>query len=249
MSEQDREAGLKGLLAALGRSAEYSIALGLVVVCAVVGGALWFIDSGHKTAAAAADPAVAKAPTAVAEAEEKAALEDWKRQLQGDFKQIEQQQKKAADDAASRERQRQEAERNERAAAERERRAREEAAATAVAAERQRQAQQAARAVPVIAAPRAVVRTEPAIDWSSCRRPEYPRRSVERREEGVVTVGLDLDSSGKVLDSRIAESSGHKQLDLVAQRAIAQCEFRPATVDGVARAASAHVRFAWKLQN
>ncbi|HSW11976.1 MAG TPA: TonB family protein, partial [Solimonas sp.] len=171
------------------------------------------------------------------------------KQLQGDFKQIEQQQRRAEDESAARERQRQEADRAERAAAAAAEQERLRAREAAMAAERKRE-EPAARPTPVAAAARPArpaVRVDPSIDWSSCRRPEYPSFSVTRKEEGVVTVGVDVDASGKVKDSRIAESSGHRQLDTAAQRAISRCSFSPATVDGTAQAASALVRFAWKL--
>ncbi|HSW14854.1 MAG TPA: hypothetical protein VLI06_18560, partial [Solimonas sp.] len=89
MAEQGKaDSGLKGLAAALSHSAEYSIALGLIVVCLIVGGALWLLDSDSKPAEVTAEtaPAVAAQDTALAEAEEKAALEGWNKQLQGDFK-------------------------------------------------------------------------------------------------------------------------------------------------------------------
>lgn len=252
MPEQgNAESGLKRLAATLAHSAEYSIALGLIVVCVVVGGALLLLDGGSKTADApeAIAPAESHKEPVLAEAEEKAALEGWNQQLQGDFKQIEQQ-RRASEEAAARERQRQETQRADRAAVEQELQRVREAAA---AAERKRAEAPAPVAAvrppppPPVAPARAAVRVEPTIDWSSCRRPQYPSMSIDRREEGTVSVGVDLDASGKVKVSRIAESSGHRQLDVVAQRAIERCAFRPATVDGVAQAASAIVRFAWKL--
>lgn len=251
MTEQGKaESGLQRLTAALSHSAEYSIALGLIVVCLIVGGALLLLDNDQKPAEATSEVTTAAVgqDAALAEAEEKAALEGWNKQLQGDFKQIEQQQRRAEDEAAARERQRQEADRAERAAAaaEQERQRAREAAA---ASERKRpEPAPVPRAAPAPVPVRQVVRVEPAIDWSSCRRPEYPSFSVTRKEEGVVTVALDLDASGKVLDSRVAESSGHRLLDTAAQRAIARCRFSPARVDGDAQAATAQVRFAWKLQ-
>jgi len=119
MAEQDKpESGLKRLTATLGRSAEYSIALGLIVVCVIVAGALWLPDSGRKLdeKAAVSVPTPGHDRSKIAE-EEKAALAGWNQQLEGDFKEIEQAQRRSAEEAAQRERQRQEAERDEERAA------------------------------------------------------------------------------------------------------------------------------------
>ena len=91
------------------------------------------------------------------------------------------------------------------------------------------------------------VRVDPAIDWSTCRRPEYPDASVRRKEEGTVAVEVDVDASGKASNSRIAKSSGYSKLDTVTQRAIERCSFSPATVDGKPEASTATVRFTWQL--
>ncbi|HEY1077443.1 MAG TPA: TonB family protein [Fontimonas sp.] len=244
------ESGLQRLATTLGRSAEYSIALGLIVVCLVVGGALWLLDGDSGTDNVAVSTPAAVLDSAGFEDEEKAALEGWNQQLQGDFKQIEQTQKRNAEEAAQRERQRQDADRlqrAERAAAELERQQRAQAAAPTVEPRR--------TAAPTVAvaptrepAKAAAVRVEPRIDWNSCRRPVYPDSSVKRREEGTVTVEVDLNAAGKVLAGRIAQSSGFAKLDTAAQRAIEKCSFSPATVDGQPQAATAQVRFGWKLE-
>ncbi|MDP9140687.1 MAG: energy transducer TonB [Pseudomonadota bacterium] len=249
MAEQDKpESGLKRLTATLGRSAEYSIALGLIVVCVIVGGALWLPDTDRKVD----ENPVVSAPTQtpgrygskIAD-EEKAALAGWNQQLEGDFKEIEQAQRRAAEEAAQRERQRQEAERTQRAAE----LERQQALAASAAAAAKQTRRPTATTAPTAVPAKVVVRVEPAIDWSSCRRPDYPDISVKRREQGVVGVDVDLDAAGKVLRSRVAQSSGHSRLDAVTQRAVERCRFSPATVGGVAQAATATVRFTWKLQD
>lgn len=247
MPQQEKgESGLKGLTSTLGRSAEYSIALGLIVVCLVVGGALWFLDSGPagNTEATTAEPD--RDNSSIAE-EERKALESYQQKLQGNFKEIEEQQRRIAEESAQRERQRQDAERA--AEAERQRAKAAAAAATPLSTA----APAAATAAPprpvATTAPvrRAAVRVDPAIDWSSCRRPEYPESSVRRKEQGTVAVDVEVDAGGKALSSRIATSSGHTKLDTVTQRAIERCRFSPATVDGKPEASTATVRFTWQL--
>ncbi len=251
MPEQGKsESGLQRLTTTLGRSAEYSIALGLIVVCMVVGGALWLLDGDSGPSTESVSTPTPGHDSSRIEDEEKAALEGWNQQLQGDLKQIEQTQRRNAEEAAQRERQRQDAdrlERAERAAADLERQQRAQPVTATV--EPRRTSAPAIVAAPTAAPAKAAVkRTEPAIDWSSCRRPAYPDSSVKRREEGTVTVEVDLDAGGKVLAGRVASSSGYTKLDTAAQRAIEKCRFSPATVDGQAQPATAQVRFGWKLE-
>lgn len=247
MPQQEKgESGLKGMAATLGRSAEYSIALGLVVVCLVVGGALWFLDGGGESSSGSSTsaPDTSQDSSRIAE-EERKALEGYNQQLQGNFKEIEEQaQRRAADEAAQRDRQRQEAERVAEADRQRARAAAAAALPVATAAPAATRAPAPATTAPVR---RAAVRVDPAIDWSTCRRPEYPDSSVKRKEQGTVSVDVEVDASGKALSSKIGQSSGYSKLDTVTQRAVERCRFSPATVDGKPEASTATVRFTWQL--
>lgn len=233
MPEEHRGSGLKSVIAGLTRSAEYSIALALLAVCLVVGGAVWLLDTATPVTTTASTPPQQSVGSAAEE--EQAAIDDWKRQLQGSFSEIERQQRRTEEEARERQRAGQERADRERLLAER--------------AEAARRSQEVRPAPAPVAAARTAVRVGAAIDWSSCSRPVYPKNSVRRQHEGVVSVAVDLDTAGQVRASRIAESSGHPALDLAAQRAIEKCRFRPALVDGIAQASTAQVRFSWKLQD
>lgn len=242
--------GVRGLVARIAGSAEYSIAAALLAVCLVVGGALWWLQPKEtETAAApASSPSAATAPAV----DERAALDDWKRKLGEQFGAIdEQQRQRAADEDTRRARQRAE----ETAAAEARRQAEQ-------AAQARQQAEAKARALaaapkpatpPVPASPaqqrRQPVLVDAAIDWSSCRRPSYPSMSVDRGEEGVAGIAVDLDVAAQIIQARVAQSSGYARLDRATLEAVRKCRFTPAREDGVAKAATAEVRFTWKLQN
>jgi protein TonB len=58
---------------------------------------------------------------------------------------------------------------------------------------------------------------------------------------------FQVDAGGRVLASRVVESSGFRSLDSAAATSLSKCHFRPATRDGVAEESWARVRFAWKL--
>ncbi len=62
--------------------------------------------------------------------------------------------------------------------------------------------------------------------------PPYPARAIRLRQEGITVLHLDLDAEGRVRNARVAESSGHRLLDLVTQRALERWRFSfgPATV-------------------
>jgi periplasmic protein TonB len=249
----------QGLLARIASSAEYSIAAALLAVCIVVGGAFWLLRPQESGTEAAPVPAVAVATAPVVD--EDAALDDWRRRLGQQFDAIEDQQRQRLAEEEETRRARQRAED---AAAEARRQAELAAqarrAAEAAARERSFLASPAPTAPAVVAAtprptptpvpqPSLPVVLEAAIDWSSCQRPNYPALSVNRGEEGVVVVAVDLDASARILNAEVAESSGHARLDRVTLEAVRKCRFTPASENGVAKAATAQVRMTWKLQN
>ncbi len=55
--------------------------------------------------------------------------------------------------------------------------------------------------------------------------PKYPARSAERREEGATWVHIRVDESGRVVDTAVATSSGHKRLDGAALAAVRKWKF------------------------
>jgi len=241
--------GLRGLLIRIAGSAEYSIAAALLAVCLVVGGALWWLQPNETETMAAPTPS-ATAPTAPA-ADERAALDDWKRKLGEQLGAIdEQQRQRAAEEDARRARQRAE----ENAAAEARRQAEQAAQARQQAEAKARALASAPKPVaPVATTAAAQPRRQPvivdaAIDWSSCRRPSYPSLSVDREEQGVAAIAVDLDAAAQIIQARVAQSSGHARLDRATLEAVKKCRFTPAREDGVAKAATAEVRFTWKLQ-
>jgi len=238
----------QGILARIANSAEYSIAVALLAVCLVVGGAFWFLRP--QQAATGEDGVSARPATAAAQAvDERAAIEDWNKKLGEQFSAIdEQQRKRGAEEDARKARQRAE----EAAAAEARRQADLAAQARQQAEAKAREQAAASRAAPVApvvaSARRAPVLVDAAIDWSSCRRPSYPSLSVDRGEEGVVTIAVDLDAAAKIQGARVAQTSGFARLDRATLEAVKKCRFMPAREDGVAKAAIAQVRFNWKLQ-
>jgi TonB family protein len=67
--------------------------------------------------------------------------------------------------------------------------------------------------------------------------PDYPQESEAAHETGSVQVQLRVSTEGNVIDQRVEASSGFPRLDEAALVAAAQCQFKPATRNGVAEEA------------
>ncbi|MEO8718719.1 MAG: energy transducer TonB, partial [Burkholderiales bacterium] len=90
--------------------------------------------------------------------------------------------------------------------------------------------------------------TPAVVDARACAKPSYPPASIRANETGVVTLNFLIDFDGKVLESKVERSSGHRRLDEAARAGLALCKFRPATVDGRAERAWARIQYDWKLE-
>ncbi len=256
-STQVSESSIARVGRAISGSAEYVVALGLLLVCAVVGLAVWFSGSADSPDEDSVIRIVAPAQTAqdveVSEeqlAEEQAALEALQDQLRQSLQDVEaagRQEFEAAERERQEELERQAAaERRAAELAEQQRLAEEKVARlqAELEARRKRLAAEFSRQTPV-AEP---VRTSATVDWDSCRKPVYPRSSRMNGEEGLVTLALDIDADGRVQDGRIQQSSGSRELDRTTLRALRQCRFNPATVDGKPTAVTGLVEFNWSLR-
>jgi protein TonB len=81
-----------------------------------------------------------------------------------------------------------------------------------------------------------------------CAAPEYPAASREAGETGTTIVDLLIGTDGRVMQSRIAQSSGHKRLDEAARIAFARCKWKAGTVDGEPEMSWAVLKLAWRLR-
>jgi D-alanyl-D-alanine endopeptidase (penicillin-binding protein 7) len=107
--------------------------------------------------------------------------------------------------------------------------------------------------VPMVHADRAAaakdkVRHAAVVDFSSCRKPEYPKADLAAGHQGTVTLGFMLDERGTVLDAFVRKSSGHASLDEAARGALALCSFSPALEDGLPVRTMVPVQYVWTLE-
>ncbi|OBV39967.1 energy transducer TonB [Janthinobacterium psychrotolerans] len=83
-------------------------------------------------------------------------------------------------------------------------------------------------------------------DAKNCKA-DYPKASLVNEEQGDVAMSFLVSADGKVVDSKIDKSSGFKNLDKAAIKAITACKFKPGTKDGSAAQTWAKVDYSWKL--
>jgi protein TonB len=80
----------------------------------------------------------------------------------------------------------------------------------------------------------------PTIDMRDCEKPDFPARWHNEGDGGNVIVAFLVGTDGKVIESKIVESSGSTRVDRASAKAGAQCKFVPAAAPGWAR-----VRYTW----
>lgn len=79
-------------------------------------------------------------------------------------------------------------------------------------------------------------------------RPEYPRGSRERGEQGDVTLEFEVDADGTVKAARVVESCGFPDLESAAIKAMEKARFTPAQSGGRAVATSARLTLSFRLK-
>ncbi len=243
------------------QSAETFIAVVLFAVCASAGLAAWLMnlttDSRDSNDAMETVQVLASLADAELVDEEVDVLVQWQQRLDQAFNQREQamrQQEQSAvleEQAAALLAAQAAAEAAKQAAEAAEQRARDAELERQKALEKQlaaRKAQLAAAAPAEKPKPKAnAVRVAASVDWSSCRKPRYPRAAVRLKQEGTVTLLFAVDAAGQVISGEVQQSSGVERLDNAALDAIMKCSFTPETLGGEPQASSAQVRFAWRL--
>ena len=85
-----------------------------------------------------------------------------------------------------------------------------------------------------------------SIDAKNCKA-EYPKASLINEEQGDVKMAFLVGADGNVVDSKLEKSSGFKNLDKAAMKALSACKFKPGTKDGAVAQTWAKVDYSWKL--
>jgi protein TonB len=93
------------------------------------------------------------------------------------------------------------------------------------------------------------IRVLPRLDAQRSRDPEYPPQSRRLGEQGSLVLQALIDVDGRVLESKLVQSSGFDRLDQAALDGIkTSYRFIPGTVDGNPQAMWYTFKFTWKLR-
>ncbi|KQQ47728.1 energy transducer TonB [Duganella sp. Leaf126] len=102
-------------------------------------------------------------------------------------------------------------------------------------------------AVLVASAPNVFAAEVPAsFDSKNCKA-EYPKASLMNEEQGTTSMSFLVKPDGSVADSKVEKTSGFKNLDKAAIKALSACKFKPGTKDGAPAETWTKVDYAWKL--
>jgi protein TonB len=85
-----------------------------------------------------------------------------------------------------------------------------------------------------------------SVDAKKCKA-EYPKASLLNEEQGAVSMAFLVSPTGDVVESKVEKSSGYKNLDKAALKALAACKFKPGTKDGAPAQTWAKVDYVWAL--
>lgn len=79
--------------------------------------------------------------------------------------------------------------------------------------------------------------------------PEYPPLARQRRQEGLVLLGVRVTAEGRAAEVTIKQSSGFPLLDAAAVKAVQRWEFEPARLGAIAVASDVEVPVRFQLGN
>ncbi|MFZ6845905.1 energy transducer TonB [Undibacterium sp. RuTC16W] len=87
------------------------------------------------------------------------------------------------------------------------------------------------------------------VEAKSCEKPEYPRNALRNEYTGTVTLALLVGIDGRVVDARVEQSSGYKELDQAARAGLSLCKFKPASLNGQAQKSWSKIQYVWSLSS
>ena len=85
-----------------------------------------------------------------------------------------------------------------------------------------------------------------SFDAKTCKA-EYPKTSLMNEEQGAVTMSFLVAVDGHVVESKVEKTSGFKNLDRAAVKAISACKFKPGMKDGAVAQTWTKVDYVWSL--
>lgn len=90
-------------------------------------------------------------------------------------------------------------------------------------------------------------RSRPPAVPTMCDKPAWPKSSLRNEETGVATYNIKVAPNGRVLDVKVARSTGFKDLDKAGLDHLPSCLFRPTVIRGVAVQSFQSIQYVWTL--
>lgn len=78
-----------------------------------------------------------------------------------------------------------------------------------------------------------------------CKKPEYPEAERKAGVTGTSAIAFLIDVDGRVIDTRVVQSSGNVHLDDAARAALVVCRFYPARENGKPFRSWQTVQYVW----
>jgi protein TonB len=79
--------------------------------------------------------------------------------------------------------------------------------------------------------------------------PPYPEEARSLKEEGTVTIRVEVNAQGKAVSVSIVKSAGFSALDLAALEAVKTWQFKPARIAGIPISTSVKIPVNFRLQD
>ncbi|MES3024172.1 MAG: energy transducer TonB [Pseudomonadota bacterium] len=89
---------------------------------------------------------------------------------------------------------------------------------------------------------------EPKAIFTSCKRPMYPKEALQSGQTGKSVLEFLISTEGKVLESKVLQTSGYQQLDITARKALSKCTFTVGTRDGKPEEMRTRIRHNWTIK-
>lgn len=83
---------------------------------------------------------------------------------------------------------------------------------------------------------------------AKCEAPAFPTRWQEEGDTGIVTLAVLVAEDGKVMESRLLNSSGIARVDRASLKASARCKFQPVAKDNASAPAWTRVQYNWVVE-
>ncbi len=84
-------------------------------------------------------------------------------------------------------------------------------------------------------------------EFANCR-PTWPKSSLVNNESGTVEIKMLVGTDGVVRRTKLANTSGFRDLDMATLKVYIGCQFKPVMVEGVPTATWISIKYTWAIE-